>query len=128
MSIETILLDAGGVLAVPNWERVSAILRAQGIEIQPLTLAAADHLAKFEIDVGSYIGISTDWDRWHRYFELMFAHASIPLPVIFGRPCLMRCAPRSSACESEASASQSCRMRMDGRVRAGRSERISAFV
>jgi putative hydrolase of the HAD superfamily len=79
MSIETILLDAGGVLAVPNWERVSAILRAQGIEIQPLTLAAADHLAKFEIDVGSYIGVSTDSDRWHRYFELVFAHASIPL-------------------------------------------------
>jgi putative hydrolase of the HAD superfamily len=79
MGIETIFLDAGGVLVVPNWERVGRILLAQGIEVQPLTLAAADHLAKFEIDTGNYVGVSTDSDRWRRYFDRVFAHASIPL-------------------------------------------------
>jgi HAD superfamily hydrolase (TIGR01509 family) len=77
MGIETIFLDAGGVLAFPNWERVAAILAAHGIGVEPLALAAGDHLAKFQIDVGSYVGTSTDGDRWHRYFELVFARAGI---------------------------------------------------
>jgi putative hydrolase of the HAD superfamily len=77
MAIETIFLDAGGVLAFPNWERITEILAGHGLVVEPHALAAADHLAKFQIDVGSYIGVSTDTDRWHRYFELVFAHAGI---------------------------------------------------
>jgi putative hydrolase of the HAD superfamily len=77
MGVETIFLDAGGVLACPNWERVTALLAGHGIEVDARALAAADHLAKFQIDEGAYIGISTDRDRWRRYFELVFAHAAI---------------------------------------------------
>jgi HAD superfamily hydrolase (TIGR01509 family) len=77
MSVETVFLDAGGVLAIPNWERVAAFLRAEGIEVDPHTFQAADHLAKFQFDVGGYIQASTDGERWHRYFELLFAQAGI---------------------------------------------------
>jgi HAD superfamily hydrolase (TIGR01509 family) len=83
MSVQTVFLDAGGVLAVPNWERVAGFLQAQGIEVDPPALAAADHLAKFQFDVGGYIQASTDGERWHRYFELVFAQAGIrPSPGI----------------------------------------------
>jgi len=77
MSIETIFLDAGGVLAFPNWERVTAILAAHGVEVEPRALGAADPVAKLQIDAGSYVGASTDGERWHRYFELVFAAAGI---------------------------------------------------
>jgi putative hydrolase of the HAD superfamily len=77
MSVETIFLDAGGVLAVPNWKRIAGFLRAQGIAVDPRAFDAADHLAKFQFDVGGYIQASTDGDRWHRYFELLFAEAGI---------------------------------------------------
>jgi HAD superfamily hydrolase (TIGR01509 family) len=77
MSIKTIFLDAGGVLAFPNWERVTGILAAHGVKAEPRALGAADPVAKFQMDVGSYIGASTDGERWRRYFELVFAEAGI---------------------------------------------------
>jgi HAD superfamily hydrolase (TIGR01549 family) len=77
MGVETVFLDAGGVLVHPDWQRISAILAAHGIEIDPVGLGAADHLAKFQIDVDRYIGTSTDRDRFQRYFQLVFAGAGI---------------------------------------------------
>ena len=77
MTIETIFLDAGGVLVLPNWQRVTAILAAHGIEVEPRALAAADHVAKYQFDIGRYIEASTDGDRWHRYFALVFEQVGI---------------------------------------------------
>ena len=42
MSLETVFLDAGGVLLHPNWWRVSEVLARHGVTIAPEALIAAD--------------------------------------------------------------------------------------
>ena len=46
MPIETVFLDAGGVLVFPNWMRVSAALAARGQRVDPDALAAAEPRAR----------------------------------------------------------------------------------
>ena len=79
MTVQTIFLDAGGVLVFPNWRRVSATLAEHGIVTDPLALAAADHVAKHEMDVDSYVKASTDDGRWSRYFDLVLKHARVEM-------------------------------------------------
>jgi putative hydrolase of the HAD superfamily len=79
VTLETIFLDAGGVLVFPNWRRVSATLAEHGIAADPLALAAADHVAKHEMDVDSYVKSSTDDGRWSRYFDLVLKHARVEI-------------------------------------------------
>jgi hypothetical protein len=45
LRINTLFLDAGGVLCYPAWTRVSAALADAGIEVSADTLAAAEPLA-----------------------------------------------------------------------------------
>jgi hypothetical protein len=40
--IQTVFLDAGGVLVWPNWRRVTDALAHHGIDISPAALAAAE--------------------------------------------------------------------------------------
>lgn len=77
MAIETVFLDAGGVLVVPNWARVSAVLAQHGVRVSEHALTAAEPIAKHEIDVGSYIQSSTDDQRWTRYFDLVLTRAGV---------------------------------------------------
>jgi HAD superfamily hydrolase (TIGR01509 family) len=76
--IETILLDAGGVLVFPNWERVSQIFRTHGVEVSPDALGAAEPRAKFAIDTAASIATTNDADRGSRYFNLTFDGAGVP--------------------------------------------------
>ena len=48
--IETVLLDAGGVLVFPNWDRVSDIFKAHGVDVSADALRAAEPQAKFTVD------------------------------------------------------------------------------
>jgi putative hydrolase of the HAD superfamily len=77
--VETIFLDAGGVLVWPNWERVSQALQAHDVAVDPDRLAAADPLARFEIDRAEVIAASTDQRRGWTYFDLVLRHAGVPL-------------------------------------------------
>ena len=79
MTVRTIFLDAGGVLVFPNWSRVSVTLAEHGIAADPQALAAADHVAKHEMDVDSYVKTSTDDGRWSRYFDLVLKHAGVEI-------------------------------------------------
>jgi putative hydrolase of the HAD superfamily len=76
--IETLLLDAGGVLTFPNWDRVSDILRSHGIDVSGDALRAAEPQAKFAIDTAHGIATTTDADRGSRYFQLTFDAAGVP--------------------------------------------------
>jgi HAD superfamily hydrolase (TIGR01549 family) len=75
--VETLFLDAGGVLVVPNWRRVSAALAAQGVSVAPAALAAAEPHAKRILDVPDRIQASNDADRGWTYFNLLLAQAGI---------------------------------------------------
>lgn len=76
--IETVLLDAGGVLVFPNWNRVSDTLARHGIAVAADALRAAEPQAKFAIDTAPHVAATRDADRGSRYFRLVFSGAGVP--------------------------------------------------
>jgi HAD superfamily hydrolase (TIGR01549 family) len=79
LEINTLFLDAGGVLCHPSWERVSAALATEGVSISPAALASAEPFAKREIDVASVVGTTTDSTRGWLYFNKVLEHAGVAL-------------------------------------------------
>ena len=77
--IDTIFLDAGGVLVWPNWVRISQALQTHDVAVAPDRLAAADPLARFSLDRAEVIEGSTDQRRGWTYFDLVLTHAGVPL-------------------------------------------------
>jgi HAD superfamily hydrolase (TIGR01549 family) len=77
--IDTLFLDAGGVLVFPNWRRISETLAARGVAVTPDALAAAEPLAKRELDVQNLVRHSNDAQRGWSYFNLVLQHAGIAL-------------------------------------------------
>ena len=78
MALETVFLDAGGVLLYPNWWRISEALARHGVEVTPEALIAADPIARRELDDRGVIGGTTDASRGWLFFDLILAHAGIP--------------------------------------------------
>ena len=77
MPLETVFLDAGGVLMYPNWWRVSDALARHGVAVTPEALVAADPHARRELDDMGVIGGTTDASRGWLFFDLVLAHAGI---------------------------------------------------
>jgi HAD superfamily hydrolase (TIGR01509 family) len=75
--VETLFLDAGGVLVNPNWHRISDVLAAHGVRVAPGVMADAEPRAKRELDVPALIRHSNDSQRGWTYFNLVLAHAGI---------------------------------------------------
>lgn len=75
--VETLFLDAGGVLVNPNWQRISDALAAHGVRVAPGALADAEPHAKRELDVPALIRHSNDAQRGWTYFNLVLEHAGI---------------------------------------------------
>jgi HAD superfamily hydrolase (TIGR01549 family) len=78
MALETLFLDAGGVLVHPNWDRVSDTLRRHGVQVSPEALRTAEPHAKRIIDDGTHIRCTTDAQRAWLYMDLVFERAGIP--------------------------------------------------
>ena len=76
--IETVLLDAGGVLVFANWDRVSDMLARHGVHVSAEALRAAEPGARFAMDTAAQVAATRDADRGSRYFELVFSGAGIP--------------------------------------------------
>ena len=79
MAIQTVFLDAGGVLVNPNWVRVGAALATHGVDVSADLLAAAEPPAKRRLDTGETIRATNDQQRGWTYFNLVLAEAGIPL-------------------------------------------------
>ena len=79
MAIETVFLDAGGVLVYPNWYRVSDTLGHHGVEVTAAALRAAEPRAKKLIDCGETIQATNDRQRGWTYFNLVLQHAGVEL-------------------------------------------------
>jgi putative hydrolase of the HAD superfamily len=79
VSIQTVFLDAGGVLVNPNWVRVSAALASHGVAASADQLAAAEPRAKRRLDSGDTIQATNDEQRGWTYFNLVLTEAGVPL-------------------------------------------------
>jgi HAD superfamily hydrolase (TIGR01509 family) len=75
MALETVFLDAGGVLLYPNWWRVSEALAKHGVAVSPEALMRADPAARRELDDMGVIGGTTDATRGWLFFDLVLAQA-----------------------------------------------------
>lgn len=75
--LETLFLDAGGVLVHPNWYRVSDILKRYGVDVDPDALWRAEPHAKRVIDEGTHIKSTTDAQRAWLYMDLVFERAGV---------------------------------------------------
>lgn len=69
------LIDAGGVLVDPNWRTVADILTRYGVSVDADRLAAADPIAKRELDDADVIRASTDVARRERWLARVLRHA-----------------------------------------------------
>ncbi len=76
-SIETVFLDAGGVLCHPSWTRVADALVRHGAEVTAAALAAAAQKATRDIDDAHTIGTTDDVKRGWLYFNLVLQHAGV---------------------------------------------------
>jgi HAD superfamily hydrolase (TIGR01509 family) len=77
--IQTVFLDAGGVLVNPNWLRVSRTLARHGVAVGAEALAAAEPHAKRRIDTGETIKATNDQQRGWTYFNLVLTAAGVTL-------------------------------------------------
>jgi len=83
--IETVFLDAGGVLVYPNWDRVADTFARHGLIVDAGVLRRVEPAARFAID-NPRADTITDADRGGRYFNHVLDSAHVP-----------RGAPRSAA-------------------------------
>ena len=79
MPIQTVFLDAGGILVNPNWSRVSETLARHGVDATAAALAAAEPQAKQRLDRGETIQRTNDEQRGWTYFDLVLTEAGVPL-------------------------------------------------
>jgi HAD superfamily hydrolase (TIGR01509 family) len=76
--VRTLLLDAGGVLVRPDFERVAETLRSHGVAAEAANLRAAEARSKRELDQPPSGELATDEERGWLYFNLVLQHAEIP--------------------------------------------------
>jgi len=76
--IETVFLDAGGVLLFPNWGRVEEALASEGVTVSAGALARAEPYARKQLDDRRTIGTTTDASRGWLFFDLILEQAGIP--------------------------------------------------
>ena len=79
MPIQTVFLDAGGVLVNPSWSRVSETLARHGVDVAAEALASAEPHAKRRIDTGELIKATNDQQRGWTYFNLVLTQAGVAL-------------------------------------------------
>jgi HAD superfamily hydrolase (TIGR01509 family) len=79
VTIQTVFLDAGGVLVNPNWSRVSDALGRHGVMVSADALASAEPRAKKRLDTGDTIQATNDQQRGWTYFNLVLTEAGVAL-------------------------------------------------
>jgi HAD superfamily hydrolase (TIGR01509 family) len=77
LMIETVFLDAGGVLIHPNFDRVAAALEGQGVRASGEALRAVEPLAKRDLEDPSFVRSSDDDSRGLVYFATILRRAGI---------------------------------------------------
>ena len=78
MTVETLFLDAGGVLVFPNWDRVGETLARHGLQVTAEALRRVEPGVKFAIDEAQRVATSTDADRGSAYLDAVLDTAGVP--------------------------------------------------
>jgi HAD superfamily hydrolase (TIGR01509 family) len=76
--IQTVFLDAGGVLIHPNWQRVSDTFARHGLEVSAASLRDAEPDVKFAIDRADGVATTSDADRGSALFNGVLDRAGVP--------------------------------------------------
>jgi len=76
--IETVFLDAGGVLIHPNWQRVSDTFARHGLEASAASLRDAEPEVKFGIDTADRVAATKDADRGSALFNGVLDRTGVP--------------------------------------------------
>ncbi len=76
-ALETVFLDAGGVLLFPNWHRISDALARQGVVVSAAALSAAEPHARRVLDDQQVVGATTDANRGWLFFDLILDKAGV---------------------------------------------------
>ena len=76
-AINTVFLDAGGVLCHPSWKRVADALVRHGATVTAAALATAEQKATRDIDDATVVGTTDDRARGWLYFNLVLQHAGV---------------------------------------------------
>jgi HAD superfamily hydrolase (TIGR01509 family) len=77
--IETVFLDAGGVLIHPNFERVAEALSAHGVPATGEALRGVEPLAKRDLEDPAFVRSSDDDSRGLAYFATVLRRAGIEI-------------------------------------------------
>jgi len=78
MSVETVFLDAGGVLVYPNWQRVAETFTRHGLPVEASVLRAAEPPAKLLMDESAKQTDSADAPRMLDFFGTVLDRAGVP--------------------------------------------------
>jgi FMN phosphatase YigB (HAD superfamily) len=76
--VDTLLLDAGGVLVFPNWDRVAETMTGHGLEVTADALRRVEPAAQFAVDEARQVATSTDADRGSLYLQSVLDRADVP--------------------------------------------------
>ena len=76
--IQTVFLDAGGVLVHPNWRRVSETFARHGIDVTAAALREAEPEVKFGIDTALAVSQTNDADRGGAFFNGILDATGVP--------------------------------------------------
>lgn len=76
-AIDTVFLDAGGVLCHPSWKRVADALVRNGAVVTAAALSVAEQRATRDLDDASVVGRTDDRSRGWLYFNLVLQHAGV---------------------------------------------------
>jgi putative hydrolase of the HAD superfamily len=76
-SLRVLLLDVGGVLVRPNFDRLAGTLQAHGVFADPAAMAAAEPRVKKTLDRPPSPGFATDAERGWHYFNLVLSQARV---------------------------------------------------
>lgn len=79
MVIETVFLDAGGVLVHPNFDRVASVLARHGVAVTGNALRAVEPLGKRDLEDPSFIRSTDDDSRGLAYFATVLRRAGIAI-------------------------------------------------
>jgi putative hydrolase of the HAD superfamily len=78
LDIDTLFLDAGGVLVHPNWDRVGDTLARHGIRVDAAALRAAEASVKFSIDKAHHVAATSDAQRGGLYINGVLDAVGVP--------------------------------------------------
>jgi HAD superfamily hydrolase (TIGR01549 family) len=73
--LETLSLDAGGVLVRPNWPRIANVFQSHGLTIASESLESVELKVQRDLDCPSQIGATNDGERVSLFFSKVLDYA-----------------------------------------------------